>query len=298
MRDANFYATRGIDRASERRKDTVWIADQYARPDARLVPVWRSKNLVHAGSGPVPVFPAAHEIVGQNRTETVFLGLIDGLPYFAQDFSNFDDPPLDAWGDFEDLRAIGPVLGRQEGALLAYARGMMTWHRRHRFCGACGSPTAVEDAGHLRVCENSACRNNSFPRTDPAVIMLVHDGGDRAILGRQKIWPQGMHSVLAGFVEPGESLEDAVAREVFEEVGVRVDDVTYHSSQPWPFPASIMLGFWARATDGRLDVNRFELESARWVTRAEMRASPEDETFRPPRRDSIARRLVEDWLDA
>jgi len=196
------------------------------------------------------------------------------------------------------LRAIGPLLGRRDGALLAYARGMLTWHRRHRFCGVCGYATAVEDAGHLRVCQNADCRTNSFPRTDPAVIMLVHDGGDRAILGRQKIWPQGMHSVLAGFVEPGESLEDAVAREVLEEVGVPVEDVTYHSSQPWPFPSSIMLGYWARAVSDDLDVNTFELESARWVTRQEMRASPEDATFRLPRRDSIARRLVEDWLAA
>ncbi len=296
MKDANFYATGGIDRASERRKDTVWVADQYARPDARLVPVWQSKNLVRADAVPEPVYPGVHEIAGQNRQETVFLGLVEDVPYFAQDFSNFDDPPLDAFGSFQDLRAIGPLLDRRDGALLAYARGMITWHARHRHCGTCGNATNVEDAGHLRVCSNGDCRNNSFPRTDPAVIMLVHDGGDRAILGRQKIWPQGMHSVLAGFVEPGESLEDAVAREVFEEVGVVVEDVTYHSSQPWPFPASIMLGFWARARTDRLEVNRFELESARWVSRDEMRASPEDETFRLPRRDSIARRLVEDWL--
>jgi len=298
MRDPNFYATGGIDRAAERRKDTVWIADQYARPDARLVPVWQAKNLVRDDSTLTPVFPTTHDIAGQDRKETVFLGLVDGVPHFAQDFSNFDDPPLGEWGTFQDLRAFGPLLERRDGALLAYARGMLTWHARHRFCGLCGSPTAVEDAGHLRVCRNADCRTNSFPRTDPAVIMLVHDGGDRAILGRQKIWPQGMHSVLAGFVEPGESLEDAVAREVLEEVGVPVEDVTYHSSQPWPFPASIMLGFWARAVSDDLDVNTFELESARWVTRREMRASPEDTTFRLPRRDSIARRLVEDWLAA
>jgi NAD+ diphosphatase len=124
----------------------------------------------------------------------------------------------------------------------------------------------------------------------------VHDGGDRVVMGRQRIWPAGMHSVLAGFVEPGESLEDAVAREVMEEVGVRLSDIHYHSSQPWPFPSSIMLGFTARAESDRLRVNLDELEDGRWYSRAELMASPEDQTFRLPRRDSIARRLVDDWL--
>ena len=126
--------------------------------------------------------------------------------------------------------------------------------------------------------------------------MLVHDGGDRCVMGRQKVWPAGMHSTLAGFVEPGESLEEAVTREVMEEVGLAVRDVTYHSSQPWPFPSSIMLGFHARGDFGALTVDETEVESARWFSRAELRASPEDETLKLPRRDSIARRLIEDWL--
>jgi NAD+ diphosphatase len=138
-----------------------------------------------------------------------------------------------------------------------------------------------------------------FPRTDPAVIMLVHDGAGRCLLGRQPFWPPGMHSTLAGFVEPGESLEEAVAREIWEEVGLKlpVEEVTYHSSQPWPFPSSIMLGFHARAEHGPLDLGADELESAQWYTREELRNSPEDETFKLPRRDSIARRLIEDWLE-
>src|SRR5690606_35249197 len=139
-------------------------------------------------------------------------------------------------------------------ALLAYARGLVHWHVRHRFCPACGGPMQSAEAGHVRRCAGSSCGTQNFPRTDPAVIMLVSDG-ERAILGRQRVWPAGMHSVLAGFVEPGESLEDAVAREVLEEVGVAVSDVTYHSSQPWPFPASIMLGFYARAASDLLQVN-------------------------------------------
>jgi NAD+ diphosphatase len=125
--------------------------------------------------------------------------------------------------------------------------------------------------------------------------MLIHDGGDRVILGRQRVWRAGQHSVLAGFVEPGESLEDAVAREVFEEVGIDITDIVYHSSQPWPFPSSIMLGFMARAVDDALRVNLHELEAARWFTRDEIRNSPENDSFRLPRRDSISRRLIEDW---
>jgi NAD+ diphosphatase len=172
----------------------------------------------------------------------------------------------------------------------------MHWHARHHFCGVCGYPTQSAEAGHVRRCTNPTCGASHFPRTDPAVIMLVHDGGDRVILGRQAQWPPGMHSVLAGFVEPGENLEEAVTREVAEEVGIAVTDVRYQSSQPWPFPASIMLGFTARALATDLQLSDDELETARWYTRAELRASPESESFRLPRRDSIARRLVEDWL--
>ena len=199
---------------------------------------------------------------------------------------------------FRDLREVGPMLGRDEGAVLAYARGLVHWHRRHRFCGVCGRPTESTQAGHVLRCTNRDCGTSHFPRTDPAVIMLIHDGGERCVLGRQAIWPPGMHSTLAGFVEPGESLEEAVAREIYEEVGLKipVEEVFYHSSQPWPFPSSIMLGFYARAEFAALETAEDELESAAWFTRDQLRRSPEDETFRLPRRDSIARRLVNDWL--
>jgi NAD+ diphosphatase len=176
----------------------------------------------------------------------------------------------------------------------------MHWHQRHHFCGVCGSPTRSEEAGHQRRCTNSACNAVHFPRTDPAVIMAVSDGArngkDRLLLGRQASWPPGMRSVLAGFVEPGESLEEAVAREVKEEVGIEVEDVRYHSSQPWPFPGSIMLGFNAHALSTEIRLSPEEIAEAAWYTREQLRASPEDESFRLPRRDSIARRLVEGWI--
>jgi len=229
----------------------------------------------------------------------VLLGLVEGCAYFAYDLSPVETPlaflRAETPVEFTDLRRVGPLLARQEGSLLAYARGLAYWHGRHGFCGLCGSATASEEGGHVRRCSNPACNTQHFPRTDPAVIMLVHDG-ERCLLGRQRIWPSGMHSTLAGFVEPGESLEEAVAREVFEETAIVVDQVTYHSSQPWPFPASIMLGFHARARSSELRVDHSELETARWVERRFLLAHRDDDAFRMPRRDSIARRLIEDWL--
>jgi len=187
------------------------------------------------------------------------------------------------------------MMGRHQGALLAYARGMLTWHRRHRFCGSCGGATDSAEAGFLRVCRNPECQHHHFPRTDPAVIMLVVDG-ERCLLGRQARWPAGMYSTLAGFVEPGETLEEAVAREVKEESGVSVRRVRYHSSQPWPFPTSLMLGFYAEAASHDIAVNGDELEDARWFERGWLRENDGKNGFFLPRRDSIARRLVNDWL--
>ena len=203
-------------------------------------------------------------------------------------------------GEFRDLREFWSFLPPEEGALLAYARGLLYWHGRHKFCGLCGALTESHDGGHIRRCTNNRCGTSHFPRTDPAVIMLVHDGGDRCVLGRQKNWPPGRHSVLAGFVEPGESLEEAVAREIMEEVGLELElsDIHYHSSQPWPFPSSIMLGFWARAEPGPLKIDYEEIEDAAWYSRDQLRASPEDERFCLPSRDSIARRMLEDWIGA
>src|SRR4029077_16597742 len=164
-----------------------------------------------------------------------------------------------------------------------------------RFCGSCGSPTRSEEAGHMRRCTDPACHAMHFPRTDPAVIMLVTDG-DRALLGRNKNFIPGMYSTLAGFVEPGESLEDAVAREGREETAIEVGAVHYHSAQPWPFPANIMLGFYAEATSSAITVDYGELEDARWFERDWMLSHADDDSFRLPGKDSIARRLLEDWL--
>ncbi|HZS85848.1 MAG TPA: NAD(+) diphosphatase [Stellaceae bacterium] len=295
----NFYAFAEIDRAGQFRRDAAWIEARVAEPGARFVPVWRNHNLVVAAApAPRAAFLARDEIDGA-AGPMVLLGLAAGAALIAIDLSAHDEPlaairPA-APVEFTDLRRVGTLLDRHEGSVLAYARAMMWWHARHRFCGVCGAATESIDAGHVRRCTNAACGAQHFPRTDPAVIMLVTDG-ERALLGRQRAWPKGQHSTLAGFVEPGESLEAAVAREVFEETGIRVGEVRYHSSQPWPFPSSIMLGFTAQALSTDITVDPNELEDARWFERRWILGHADDEEFRLPRRDSIARRLIEDWL--
>jgi NAD+ diphosphatase len=301
MQRPNFYASNGLDRVSHLRGDAAWLAQRLADPASRVQPVWRSRNFVIHGERPAAGWlPAAALADHIDAGATVaLLGIVAGVAHFTVDLSAVEDPmrlpTLADLGEFQDLRRVGPLLGHSEGGMLAYARGILHWHSRHGFCGVCGSPTVAVQAGHQRRCTNPDCNASHFPRTDPAVIMLVHRG-DRCLLGRQPQFAPGMHSTLAGFVEPGESLEDAVAREVQEETGILVDEVRYHSSQPWPFPASIMLGFHARAVTDEMRVDTDELESAAWFDRDWILNHPADDTFRLPRPDSIARRLVEEWL--
>jgi NAD+ diphosphatase len=326
MRPPNYYAAPGFERAGLRRREPEWIRERALDPKSAFVPVWRNQNLVIEVEGGEPraatvAAPALADLFGAlsdaaiderlGHGELVFLGLINERAHFALDVSRLEaplealrSPALAAAGieeaeiRFADLRQLAGRLARHEGALLALARAMAYWHMRHRFCGQCGAPTRSEEAGHMRRCTDPACAAMHFPRTDPAVIMLVTDGSDRVLLGRNKNFVHGMYSTLAGFVEPGESLEDAVAREVREETAVEVGAVHYHSSQPWPFPANIMLGFYAEARTTDIAVDYGELDDARWFGRAFIVAHADDRggDFRLPRRDSIARRLVEDWL--
>lgn len=292
-----FYATGDFDRSAQRREDQTWLKARLIDPHSRFYPVWRLRHLVRAADNPVvgsldPVAQA--ELIA--RADTVILLGVDGeVAHFALDVSGLDEPAATALGDFQELRGIGPLLPQRDGALLAYARGLAYWHQRHRFCGVCGSPTEPKAAGHQRQCINRDCATVQFPRTDPAVIMRV-TCGNRILMARQAMWAPGMHSVLAGFVEPGESLEDAVAREVFEEVGLRVHNIRYFGSQPWPFPASLMLGFTAESDSTAFDLHDGEIESAQWMTRMDLLNSPENESFRLPRADSISRKLIEDWV--
>lgn len=315
MRAPNFYSHPGFERAGLRRRDTAWIVERVADPASLFVPVWRNQNLVLELQGSEPravVLESAgvSAILGTSPEQrltagdVVFLGVIEERAHFALDLSSAEAPldmlhpaALAASGaaQFADLRQLGPRIERREGALLALARAMMFWHSRHRYCGLCGSPTRSEEAGHMRRCTNPDCNAMHFPRTDPAVIMLV-TRGERALMGRSKNFVPGMYSTLAGFVEPGESLEDAVAREVREETGIEIGAVHYHSSQPWPFPANIMLGFHAEALTSEITVDYGELEDAQWYERGWLLSHVDDDSFRLPRLDSIARRLIEDWL--
>jgi NAD+ diphosphatase len=221
-------------------------------------------------------------------SDPLLLGVQDGRALFACDGTGR--------GDLVSVREIAPVLAQDEGGLLAYAAALLNWHRRHGFCSVCGTASEIREAGLLRVCP--ACGSEHHPRTDPVVIMLVVDEErDRVLLGRQPSWPAGRYSALAGFVEPGESLEDAVAREVLEESGVEVTGARYVSSQPWPFPSSLMLGFEALYVSGSAVAADGELEDARWFTRAELLdAAAERGSLRLPPSLAIARRLIDGWL--
>jgi NAD+ diphosphatase len=299
QRPRNPYSSAEIDRSSHERENEERMLELASSGAARFVPIDTERNLVSKGGGtPEPIFlqgMMARAVVG-SADHSIFLGYVDGTPYFAVDVSG-KETPLGEMGEFVDLRQVGALLFAKEGSILAYARGMTYWHKRHRYCGVCGASTKVTRGGHVRMCTNESCKTEHFPRTDPAVIMLVHCG-DKCLLGRGKQFPKGMHSTLAGFVEPGESFEDAVAREVYEEVKVKVSNVIYRSSQPWPFPASVMIGFHAEAESMDFEVNLDELASARWLSREELRPEnlPKDGSFFMPRRDSIARRLIEEWL--
>lgn len=302
MSRANFLSGLSLDRAAELRGDPRRLDEAWSGAGTRVLPVWRSQHFV-IGEGGAPevllVETRSLETLGWSHEGRVLLGTDSGVAYFAVDVSELETPAeslgLDASHRLVSLREVAALMSREQGALLAYANGILSWHRRHRYCGRCGSETTLGQGGHVRICANATCAETHFPRTDPAVIMLVTDGEGRALLGRQAAWPKGVYSTLAGFVEPGESLEEAVAREVREETGVEVNGVRYHSSQPWPFPSSIMLGFVARATTFDVHPCEDELEDARWFSRAELR---ERRGVELPSKISIARRLVEDWLDS
>ncbi len=286
-------------RAAVYQRDELWIAQQLHASTARFLPVWGAQTLIAGDATLHPALLTAQEAAPllECAEALIFLGEADGLAYFAlaAPESAPDFPALVApYGRFQELRSIAALLSHAEGSLLAYARAIVTWHLRNRFCGICGGVTRSERGGHQRRCVNPACNAQHFPRTDPAIIVLV-TRGSRCLLA---VWTPGRYSTIAGFVEPGESLEQAVAREVLEETGIRLASVTYHSSQPWPFPASIMLGFTARAATSRIRLNDGELEAARWFTRAELEAGLHAGMLSLPSPFSIAHRLITDWFEA
>src|ERR1700688_1306144 len=295
MQQRNIFAGPYLDRTAHLRQDPAWFATALADARSRAIPVWNSRNLIAEGDTPRAAYLELARVPAERRTsaELILLGRFGDTNYFTYEIESIEPPQLLPGTRFEDLRLVASVLPIDDAGLLGYARAIISWRRRHRFCGTCGAKTLAAKNGHVLICTNPSCRHEQFPRIDPAIIVLVSEG-ERALLGRQASWPVGRYSTIAGFVEPGESLEDAVAREVFEETGIAVDRIEYHSSQPWPFPSSLMLGFTAHARSTEVRLRDEELEDARWFNRADLASNG---TLLPPRQ-SISYRLIEHWFDA
>jgi NAD+ diphosphatase len=302
----NAFVAHTIDRVHSRRCDPVWFDQNQHDPATRFVVVWQDRILLEEGPNAhllevdEPQVEGLRSLCPDAPVDMVLLGSVGGVTYFGVGLSD-GCPPLEDDGchpgHFLDLRGAALQLDPEEGALAAQAKALVHWHRQHRYCGACGSATASEEAGYQRRCTNVECGLVHFPRVDPAIIVLVTDG-DRCLLGRQSSWPQGRFSNIAGFVEPGESMETAVAREVWEETGIEIKGLQYQSSQPWPFPQSLMVGFTAEAASVDIRLNDGELEDARWFTRRTIREGLEARTLGLPSPYSISFHLIEDWFDA
>ena len=313
------FAGGALDRLSERREDSAYLAGLRARPDAAAAIFARDMPILPAGEGPRSPFLPLAEVarLGGAQLEALLGVAADGAPVFAALLPDdaveqvgggadgfFDRRQLivPGRGDLAlvDLRSIamqglvapGPL------AILGQAKSILSWHVRHGFCANCGAATRVAAAGWRRECD--VCQTQHFPRTDPVVIMLAIDG-DRCLLGRQARWPTGMYSCLAGFLEPGETIEEAVRREIREEAGIACGEVTYLASQPWPFPSSLMIGCFARATSREIVVDAVELEDARWFTRDEVMAMFDKrhaENFSAPVPMAIAHHIMRAWVES
>jgi NAD+ diphosphatase len=289
----NFFSGPYIERRAEERDDPQWLTKARADPATCYLIAQGTAQLLSDGPQPRIAFLAngAPLLRAVEPENLVLLGWFRGARCLLAELAPGEAQQLPEGTRFEELRPLAPVLGAEEAGLLAYARALVIWRARHRYCGVCGATTIAIRAGHCLRCTNAACAHEFFPRIDPAIIVLVSDG-ERALLGRQASWPARRYSTIAGFVEPGESLEDAVTREVAEETGVTVSAMRYHSSQPWPFPSSVMIGFRASAPAGAAVRLGGELEAAGWFTRAQVESG---EVLAPPSQ-SISWRLIESWL--
>jgi len=303
----------GLERAAHRRNDTDWLDAALAR--GKILPLWRGKPLVQsADATALGWVTPSYRLVDESKDAPIFLGLTaDETPLFATDVSHWEPEGVDlsALGQFLDpsqqaapelagpvfaeLRAIMTRLTPLDAEIAATAKAVLGWHRTHGFCAKCGAASEIVNGGWQRSCP--ACGASHFPRTDPVVIMLITHGNS-VLLGRSPGWPEGMFSLLAGFVEPGETLEAAVRREVMEEAGIGVGEVSYLSSQPWPFPASLMFGAWGKATSTEIHIDPEEIEDARWVSREELALAfaGSHPDILPARKGAIAHFLLHHWL--
>ena len=278
-----------LDRASYRRSDEAWLAAQAEA--GQFLPFWQNRLFVVNGRAK---FLARQE--AWRDLPTIFLGLDGAQPLFAVDLPGETAPDLDE-GSFEEMRASAMVLPARDTAIAGQAKALLDWHQRHGFCPNCGTATHMRDGGYRRLCPD--CGAEHFPRTDPVVIMLPILG-DECLVGRNLRFPPGLFSAFAGFVEPGESMEEAVRRELSEEVNLKTGAVTYHATQPWPFPSSLMLGCYAQALSRDFQIDGHEIEAARWLSKDEARArlahQIEDE-MKLPITIAIAHHLIRDWVE-
>ncbi len=294
-----------LDRAAYHRKDSDWLQQKLKDPSSRFLPMHRLKALIDLPGGPAIDWRGAADV--QEFIEAgapfIFLGIADFACHFAIDVSAIENHrvlPNSDWGKFIDVRSIAGQLRPGDAGALAQARSMIDWHNRHGFCAQCGSATRPQETGYSRICNNEDCKAPHFPRTDPVVIMMVTKG-DECLLGRGAMFPKGNYSCLAGFVEPGETIEQAVRREVFEESGIEVGDVRYHASQPWPYPSSLMIGCFSEALSEDITLDTEELADAQWFKKdqvIEMLSRSEDMSgdIRMPPALSLAHQLAKSWI--
>lgn len=293
-----FTAVR-LNREVELRDDAQWVATTLTNPNTRLVPLWRSRSLLERGAeGTTAIYLSPTELTEPDRIQPPTLLGNDGeREYFAVSVTDSQkDEVLAKFPEarFADLRRASIDMAAKHAGILAYAKALHYWQHRHAFCGVCGHPNLLRSAGHRMLCGNEECARESYPRIDPAIIVLVtHE--DACLLGRNAKWPPKQFSTLAGFVEPGESLEDAVLREVYEEVQLHLEDIRYVSSQPWPFPASAMCGFYAEAVDRNSGISE-EVEETRWFTVDSLTQAVINDEVRLSPPVSIAFRLLADWF--
>jgi len=296
-----------LDRVSEKRPDAEWVAARRSDPTSFILPMWKLQPFLLGPENARGALEAgflrpglAEQLAGPDAV-SILLGLEGGNAYFALDISAARDPanegPLAGLGHFREMRGASMLLPAKDTAILGQAKALIDWHQRHGFCPRCGAATRVADAGYKRVC--TQCNTEHFPRTDPVVIMLATHG-DACLLGRGKQFPRGFYSALAGFIEPGETIEEAVARELHEEAGVKTKRVRYYATQPWPFPSSLMIGCFAEAENRDIVVDGNELADAKWVERDVVRAvlgGDQEQGFFVPPSIAIAHHLIKTWAE-